>query len=796
MLTKRLSCLLCVIVAGLCAGAPVAYAHHDLTGRVCLHEQEELGLAGVEVELLEIGTSTLTGSNGEFSFRELQKGLYTLEVRAPGAPPVVERVSVPRRGPLRLEVHYSLEGVVVTGAQHSLAEQLGRAQTLSGSELAQQRGRSVSDAVSELKGARVLRSGSTSKPVVDGFAGSRVVIVQNGVRHHAQVWGSDHGPEVDPFSAGEIGLLRGAQGVRYGADALGGVLVLSPHAYPVDPGTSGELDLGGMTNGYQGFVNGQLASTTDGDAPLSFRAQGSLKRGGSGFAPDYVLDNTGLFEAGASAGVSYRRARTRLELSGNFYHGRLGLFTGAFSDSPSDFQEAIASDRPRDADRYRFDYAIERPYQDLIHALTKVELEHRFDAALALRLSYALQLDLRREYGVTRRAVTAPQVDLSLSSHTAELALEHRLAGGIEGVLGVTGLYQHNDHEGLRLIPDYTLGNLAAFVIEGLEGSLGRLEIGARYELQGAETVQPARIAPSKNPPLRDQVAFDAFLVSLGAKTHPVDWLVLETQLATATRMPTMNELFIDGPSQGQASLEVGDPSLRPERAVSLGLAAAFCRGFVDLEVGVHARYIQDFVYFAPRLGADGRPETRLTIAGAFPVFEYRNVDALYYGGDVELVLTPWDFLEWRSRGSLVRARNTQDDTYLVLIPPDRIEHRLSLTLGALGPLRDLAVWAESELTLRQTRFELGADFAPPPPAYHLMSLGLRGAFRVADQPVEASLELSNLFDTRYRDYLSRLRYYADEPGFSAILRIRVPLGGSRTGPKTEPSPPEDEHAF
>lgn len=778
------------MLVGLLAWTPAAFAHHDLSGRVCLHDQE-LGLSGLEVQILETGSSTVTGLDGEFLFHDLSKGVYTLEVRAPGALPVVERVSVPSASPLRLEVHYSLEGVVVTGAQHSLARRIGRVQTLSGQALAEQRGRSVSDTVADLKGARVLRSGSTSKPVVDGFAGNRVVIVQNGVRHHSQAWGSDHGPEVDPFSAGEVGLLRGAQGVRYGADALGGVLVLTPHAYPVHPGTTGELDLGGMSNGHQGFVNGQLASTLGEASPLSFRAQGSLKRGGSGFAPDYVLDNTGLFEAGVSAGLQYRSSRTRFELSGNFYHGRLGLFTGAFSESPSDFYEAIASARPRDADRYRFDYAIERPYQDLIHALAKAELEHRFDAELALRLSYALQLDLRQEYGLTRRAVTAPQVDLSLSSHTVELALEHRLAGGIEGVLGVTGLHQQNDHEGLRLIPDYSLGNIAAFVIEGLEGSLGRLEIGARYELQGAETLQPARIAPSKNPPVRDQVSFDAFMVSLGAKTHPVDWLVLESHLATATRMPTMNELFIDGPSQGQASLEVGDRDLRPERAVSVGLAAAFCRGFVDLEVGLHAQYIQDFVYYAPRIGPDGRPETRLTIAGAFPVFEYRNVDALYYGGDAELVLTPWEFLEWRTRASLVRARNTIDDTYLVLIPPDRIEHRLTLFLGALGPLSDLGFWAESELTLEQTRFELGADFAPPPPAYHLVNLGLRGAFEVAEQRVEASLELTNVLDTSYRDYLSRLRYFADEPGFSAILRLRVPFGGSHRPKGTEHEPQE-----
>ena len=38
-----------------------------------------------------------------------------------------------------------------------------------------------------------------------------------------------------------------------------------------------------------------------------------------------------------------------------------------------------------------------------------------------------------------------------------------------------------------------------------------------------------------------------------------------------------------------------------------------------------------------------------------------------------------------------------------------------------------------------------------------------------------------NLFNTTYRDYLSRFRYFIDDPGRNVVLRLRVPLGLSDT---------------
>jgi iron complex outermembrane receptor protein len=39
------------------------------------------------------------------------------------------------------------------------------------------------------------------------------------------------------------------------------------------------------------------------------------------------------------------------------------------------------------------------------------------------------------------------------------------------------------------------------------------------------------------------------------------------------------------------------------------------------------------------------------------------------------------------------------------------------------------------------------------------------------------SFGVDNHFDVRYRDYLSRFRFFADEPGRNVSLRVSVPFG-------------------
>ena len=73
---------------------------------------------------------------------------------------------------------------------------------------------------------------TTAKPVIHGMYGTRVLLVNNGVRLSGQQWGDDHAPEVDAESNGSIQVIKGAEAVRYGAEAIAGAIVMDQLPLP------------------------------------------------------------------------------------------------------------------------------------------------------------------------------------------------------------------------------------------------------------------------------------------------------------------------------------------------------------------------------------------------------------------------------------------------------------------------------------------------------------------------------------------------------------------------------------
>lgn len=52
------------------------------------------------------------------------------------------------------------------------------------------------------------------------------------MRHKSQQWGQGHAPEIALAQAGRVTVLKGAESVRYGADALGGVIMVEQASLP------------------------------------------------------------------------------------------------------------------------------------------------------------------------------------------------------------------------------------------------------------------------------------------------------------------------------------------------------------------------------------------------------------------------------------------------------------------------------------------------------------------------------------------------------------------------------------
>src|SRR6266446_3520673 len=180
------------------------------------------------VEITQLGTSVTAGADGAFVVA-LAPGRYTLAVRRHGFAPAVREISV-GAGQAALEIvltpsAFNLEPVTVTAARQPLASASSPlpATALAGDELRQAQRVSLAHVVEVLPGVRAITTGSQiGKPVIRGFSGPRVLVLENGSRLEDYSWSDEDGPSVETAFVRRVELIRGPASVLYGSDALGG----------------------------------------------------------------------------------------------------------------------------------------------------------------------------------------------------------------------------------------------------------------------------------------------------------------------------------------------------------------------------------------------------------------------------------------------------------------------------------------------------------------------------------------------------------------------------------------------
>ena len=90
----------------------------------------------------------------------------------------------------------------------------------------------LGDYLTDIAGVNIINSGSgIQKIVVRGLSGMRIVTYLNGVRINNQQWGGDHSMGFTDLGLYKIELIKGPASIRFGGDALGGVLYFSDEQF-------------------------------------------------------------------------------------------------------------------------------------------------------------------------------------------------------------------------------------------------------------------------------------------------------------------------------------------------------------------------------------------------------------------------------------------------------------------------------------------------------------------------------------------------------------------------------------
>jgi len=760
-------------------------------------------LTGVTLIVAETGQAVQTNLDGTYSFTNLCNATYYIQVSHPYCltKGFTVKVSGDTKKSFKLEHHLEeLNQITIEGKAYADKSKTLLEHTINKDELERFSSGSVGDALKSLSGVSALNSGSTVvKPLIHGLHSSRVAIINNGVRMEDQEWGAEHAPNIDINSVSNLSVIKGAGALQYSGDAVGGVIIAETSKVPVKDSLYGKSLMTTTTNGRGFSLSSKLTKSYKNGWYTTL--QGTLKRFGDFEAPGYVLSNTGMDERNGSIKVGFNRFDYGFEGYYSHFKNEIGILSASHLGGAKDQVRAISSDKPliiKD-----FTYAIKAPSQDVTHHLATVKGFKRFENFGKLNFQYDFQRNNRLEFDIRRGDdKDKPASDLELVTHTILVDIESRLSDQILLKSGLMTKYQHNfanPSTGVRrLIPDYEMYDSGLyFIIDYQLNDHLLLEAGGRYDYSHMDVFKFYKTSfwDSRNYNQRfseivvedlgtqiltnPQPKFNNGSGTLGASyTFGEDYKVF-FNYSVASRAPNPSELFSEGLHHSASRIEQGDLSFKSEIAHKVALTLQSDSDQFSFNINPYINTISDFIVNEPT-------EIRQTLRGNFQVWEYRQTNAQLLGVDVDASYTFAENYRINSQFSLVKGYDRTLNTPLIGMPPVNISNEIVYQNSSFNSIR-LAL--QSSYNFKQnnypnTNFEVyipetetlqEVDVSSTPEAYHLLDFSSSIDINLNQaSKLTVGLRITNVLDTSYRNYLNRLRYYADDLGRNFLLNLKI----------------------
>jgi iron complex outermembrane receptor protein len=745
------------------------------------------GLIGAIVEIKSQNKYAISDINGNYKISNLCEGEVIMLVKILGYQTQELKINLTHETSQNInlkEEDLHLEEVNVSAKR--IENLSNNSQTISKKELEKNAGNNLANTLMGVAGVNMIQTGSTiAKPVIQGMHSNRILTLNNGIRHEGQQWGNEHAPEIDPFVAKKITVIRGAQGVRYGSDAIGGVIIIESGDLNTTDSITTEVNQVFNSNGNQAVLSGIAQGGSKKWRSWAWRLQATGKKAGNLSTPDYKLANTGMQEFNFSAESTINTKKSKHNFFYSQFNSKIGIFSGAHIGNLTDLKEAIEREKPLEIyTPEKFTYGFDRPLQDIQHNLSKYKLDLTLADNQSLQWTLGHQYNFRSEIDALRGDRNTSQT-FKINTFSKEIIFNHQpIFNLFTGFLGFNGLFQGNlsNNEITKptrstvLIPNYYNTTLGLFFMERWVKQKFELEIGGRYDLRFLKVFYVERLSTEIQ---KDEIFNDNFSGTISLNTYLTNQLSVNFTSSTAWKAPTVNELYSDGVHHGSASYEIGDKNLNIEKAFNNSLGLHRKNEVFSYQLNFYFNYIQNYIFLAPT------GNSVLTIRGAFPEFAYSQTNASIMGLDVNSNLKINSNLSLLSQMALLRGQDLSRNQALIFMPANRLNNSLIINFKKLPEftLKHQFVARQNHLPTKNifSNIEsnsklslINGDYAIAPPAYQLLDFQASQSFKFKNGLyLNTGFEIKNLLNVSYRDYLNRFRYFADDLGRSIILRTK-----------------------
>lgn len=692
----------------------------------------------VQLLLEEAGRSTISHQDGSFRFPNVAAGTYTLKAFRIGYEATQLRVDVVPEDTVRVTLHLPSSPIVTGGitiegrAENMRADDLGEAVvSLSDRSLRQNLSTTIAETLEGQPGIRMRSMGpAPARPVLRGLGGERLLVLEDGERTgDLSASSTDHAVTIEPLTASRIEVIRGPASLLYGSNAQGGVVNVARHYIPTN--TPEKLHIEASTQAES--VNRGLATGVSAQAPvgkLVVRGDASYRNAQNVHTPAGELGNTNVETYNASLGTSFRHRHGYVGVAGSWYDTAYGIPGGFVGAHPNGVNIEIERRH------------VEARAEYLPHIAVIPRIEANYTYSWYFHQEFEAVDLLGVEFGV-------------LAYHGKVIARTQNLGPFQRGAFGIWGQFRDYKSGGINFTPNSVQESVALFGFQEWQRDKLTAQVGLRAD---ARRVTPEEERTSRIIGFIEERTFRGWSGAANLTWDTGTWHV-GGSLLRSLRMPTLEELYSEGPHLAAYSFEVGDPRLGTETGlgfeVNTGLRSATLAGQVSLFYNRFTSYIY------PR--NTGEINFRLLL----PLYQVSGAEAEMYGVEAAARVALSSHLELNSHVGWVEGTFTDTNEPMPWIPPLNGSVGLTYRWGAFtlnGQLRGAT--AQTRLGPFEERTG-GYVIADAFVQYHVSRGGLLHTF---------DLGIKNLTNTEYRDHLSRVKSIMPEPGFNLKLLYKVYL--------------------
>lgn len=677
--------------------------------------------------------------------------------------------------------------------------------TLRGRSLRLKQGNTLGQTLNEELGVSNASFGpGVGIPVIRGLTGSRVRILQNGIgTHDATSLSPDHAVAIDPLFAEEIRIMRGPEIVRYGGNAIGGIVDVNDQRIPekrAKKPISGSVESRYDTNGDGTSSAFKLNMGKD---QLVFNLGGFFRKRSDTQIPGKAIDaafveqqfglteiqyvsgkipNTDSKGIGGFAGVSWVGNNVMAGMSVSHTDNRYGIPKGSHHLDPNHLG-GLETILPRLRDLTGFEDILGPqalfPNIRINMQQTRYDFKSEWYEPMRGIESISFRYGLV-DYGHTEVEGGLPFTKFKNDVGEGRVEARHNALPNLTGTFGAHWIDRNFSAIGVEtFVPPTKQQSLGFYTTQDYTWNKWIVRGGLRFEQAHVNPgASELKLRGSALPPvpLPHALDYQALSASSAVQWNPLADVALTLTLNRGKRPPDIQELLALGPHLSTRSFEVGNVQLKNETVNMADFGFDWKSERISARINGYYNRTDNYIYLRNtglvyEIDNEVIRQRCVSDSECVSIFAYDQRNAEFAGFESRIDATLYEL----PRGNVlltvfsdyVRGRFVNGDRDDVpRMPP----LRYGAELGFGNSLWNAALrYTRGETQTHPGKNEISTG------GYHLLTA-------TADYQIKAGtwgdlwlfVKGHNLLNEEIRNSVSFLRNFAPEPGRSFIFGVRA----------------------